>query len=69
MRCKVEGMISDYVAVKVSFEILRVSNDIRLSYVNTNPIHWVKYKLGIDPYDWEDAWFIDEVGWDNGMIA
>lgn len=62
-------MISDDAAVKISIEILLVANGIRLSYVTTNPIHLVKYELGIDPHDWEDVWYKDEGSWDNCMIA
>jgi hypothetical protein len=69
LSCKVEGMISDDSVVTVAIEIFLLSNDVRISCVYTHPIHLVKYKLGIDPYGWEDVWYKDEGAGNKYMTA
>jgi hypothetical protein len=62
-------MISDDSVVTVAIEIFLLSNDVRISCVYTHPIHLVKYKLGIDPYGWEDVWYKDEGAGNKYMTA
>jgi hypothetical protein len=70
LRCKIEGVVSDNVAIKVSIRILLVSKHKPVSSsIFTRPIHLVKFKLYFDPNDWDDVWYRDEGGRDNCILA
>jgi hypothetical protein len=70
LRCKIEGVVSDNAAVKVSIGIaILLHHDITLSNIFTRPICLVKYKLWIDPIDWEDVLYIDGRGCNSCLLA
>ncbi len=67
--CKIEGAVTDNAATKVLIRILIALKEERISSVFTRPIHLVKYKLWIDPHEWDDVWYRDEGGIDSCVVA
>lgn len=62
-------MVSDNAAMKVSIRILLALREEAVSSVFTRTIHLVKYKLQIDPNEWDDVWYRDQGGIDSCLKA
>jgi hypothetical protein len=69
LKCKIEGVVSDNAAIKVSIKILLLSKHKTISSIYTRAIHLVKYKLWVDPNDWEDVFYIDGGNKNNSLLA